>query len=108
RVFGVHGAEMDGSQAEALRNAVTLYQGDLLEGCYHDWCVYERERLQSDYLSMLDKLMSWCEAHRDYEAGLQYGHRVLRYERARECTHRRLMRLYYLPGDPTPALPQYT
>src|SRR5262249_42414165 len=107
QVSGIRGAEMDRSQAEALRHAIKLYQGDLLEGCYHDWCVYERERLQSDFLSMLDKLMSWCEVHQDYEAGLAYGHRVLRYERARECTHRRLMRLYYLAGDRTAALRQY-
>jgi DNA-binding SARP family transcriptional activator len=106
-VCGVQGAEMDDRQAEALRGAVQLYQGDLLEGCYQDWCVYERERLQSGYLMMLDKLMSWCEVHNDYEAGLTYGHRALRYERARECTHRRLMRLYYLAGDRTAALRQY-
>ncbi|MFL6275311.1 MAG: BTAD domain-containing putative transcriptional regulator [Blastocatellia bacterium] len=106
-VSGVQGAEMDDCQAEALRGAVQLYQGDLLEGCYQDWCVYERERLQSGYLTMLDKLMSWCEIHNDYEAELTYGHRVLRYERARECTHRRLMRLYYLAGDRTAALRQY-
>jgi DNA-binding SARP family transcriptional activator len=106
-VSGVRGAEMDDRQAEALRGAVQLYQGDLLDGCYQDWCVYERERLQSDYLTMLDKLMSWCEVHNDYEAGIAYGHRGLRYERARECTHRRLMRLYYLAGDRTAALRQY-
>lgn len=106
-VSGVQGAEMDDPQVEALRGAVQLYQGDLLEGCYQDWCVYERERLQSGYLTMLDKLMSWCEVHKDYEAGLAYGHRALRYERARECTHRRLMRLYYLAGDRTAALRQY-
>ena len=106
-VQGVDGADMDETQTEALRGAIQLYQGDLLEGSYQDWCLYERERLQSDYLTMLDKLMRWCEAHRDYEAGLAYGHRVLRYERARECTHRCLMRLYYLAGDRTAALRQY-
>jgi DNA-binding SARP family transcriptional activator len=106
-VSGVQGVEMDDRQAEALRGAVQLYQGDLLEGSYQDWCVYERERLQSGYLAMLDKLMSWCEVHKDYEAGLAYGHQVLRYEKARECTHRRLMRLYYLAGDRTAALRQY-
>jgi DNA-binding SARP family transcriptional activator len=56
---------------------------------------------------VLDKLMSWCVVHHAYEAGLAYGHQVLRYERARECTHRRLMRLYYLAGDRTAALRQY-
>ena len=107
RVNGTVGAALDDSQAEALRDAVGLYQGDLLEGCYQDWCLYERERLQSDYLMMLDKLMSWSEAHHEYEAGLAYGQRVMRYERARESTHRRLIRLYSLNGDRTSALRQY-
>lgn len=107
QVNGIRGAALSDSQADALRDAVQLYEGDLLEGCYQDWCLYERERLQSDYLVMLDKLMSWCEAHHQYEAGLAYGQCVMRYERARECTHRRLMRLYYLVGNRTAALRQY-
>lgn len=107
QVNGIRGAVLSDSQAQALRDAVRLYEGDLLEGCYEDWCLYERERLQSDYLVMLDKLMSWCEAHHEYEAGLAYGQCVMRYERARECTHRRLMRLYYLVGNRTAALRQY-
>jgi DNA-binding SARP family transcriptional activator len=59
------------------------------------------------YLGMLDKLMGYCEAHQDYEAGLVYGTRILRYDRARERTHRWLMRLHYLAGDRTEALRQY-
>lgn len=106
-VKGTVGAALDDSKAEALREAVGLYQGDLLEGCFQDWCLYERERLQSDYLMMLDKLMNWSEAHQEYEAGLAYGQIVMRYERARECTHRQLMRLYSLNGDRTSALRQY-
>ena len=62
---------------------------------------------RSNYLIMLDKLMNYCEAHRKYETGLSYGLRVSRYDRARESTHRRLMRLLYLAGDRTAALRQY-
>jgi DNA-binding SARP family transcriptional activator len=95
------GKSLDPSLAAALEDAVQLYQGDLLEGCYQDWCVYERERLQTNYLIMLDKLMSYCEAQQKYETGLEYGLRVLRYDRARESTYRRIMRLQYLSGDRT-------
>ena len=56
---------------------------------------------------MLDKMMSYCEAHKKYETGLAYGLRVLRYDRARKSTHRRLMHLHYLAGDRTAALRQY-
>lgn len=40
------------------------------------------------YLAMLDKLIVYCEAHHKYEAGLACGNRILRYDRARERTHR--------------------
>jgi DNA-binding SARP family transcriptional activator len=59
------------------------------------------------YLNVLNKLMANAEAHDDLESGLLYGHAVLRYDRAHERTHRRLMRLHYLAGDRTAALRQY-
>jgi len=107
QVKGVPGYQLNNEMAEALRGAVSLYKGDLLEGCYQDWCLYERERLHSMYLAMLDKLVGYSEAHGDYEAGLEYGMRILRHDRAREQTHRKMMRLHYLAGDRTGALHQY-
>jgi DNA-binding SARP family transcriptional activator len=107
RVQDVPGEVCDRALVAALRSAVDLYQGDLLEGWYQDWCLYERERLQNMYLTMLDKLMGFCESHNQYETGLVYGARILRHDRARERTHRRLMRLHVLAGDRAAALRQY-
>ena len=104
---GVPGHQLGEAVAASLDRAAALYRGDLLAGWYSDWCLYERERLQNMWLAMLDKLMSYCEASGQYEAGLAYGTRVLRDDRARERTHRRLMRLAYLAGDRTGALRQY-
>jgi DNA-binding SARP family transcriptional activator len=107
RVRGVPGEQLDEACFAQLRETTSLYQGDLLEGWCQDWCLYERERLQTMYLAMLDKLMGYCEVHGAFEAGLAYGDQVLRYDRAREQTHRRIMRLLYLAGDRTAALRQY-
>lgn len=87
--------------------ATKLYRGDLLPHCYQDWCIFERERLQSIYLILLDKLMAYCETHGRYEEGLIYGQQILRCDCAHERTHRRLMRLYAQSGDRTAALRQY-
>jgi DNA-binding SARP family transcriptional activator len=103
----IPGQELDPQRVQVLRDAVQLYQGPLLEGWYQDWCLLERERLQNMHLTMLDKLMSYCEVHHDYETSLLYGMRIMYYDRARERTHRRLMRLYYLLGDRAEALRQY-
>ena len=107
RVQKTPGQEFDISTAQLVQYTVQLYQGPLLEGWYQDWCLLERERLQSMYLALLDKLMSFSEAHFDYETGLLYGMRIMCYDRARERTHRRMMRLYYLLGDRAEALRQY-
>jgi len=104
---GVPGKQLDKSGAAMLKDAVQLYAGDLLDGCYQDWCLFESERLQNMYLSMLDKLMGYCEQHQDFEAGQSYGSTILRYDRASERTYRRLMHLQYLAGDRTGALRQY-
>jgi DNA-binding SARP family transcriptional activator len=104
---GVPGKHLDAQRAQAVEVAVHLYSGDLLEGCYQDWCLYERERLQNAYLVMLDKLISYCEEHQEYEKGLIYGTTILRFDRARESTYRQLMRLHYKADDRTGALRQY-
>ena len=106
-VQGKAGHDLDAETKRIVQEATELYKGDLLEGWYQDWCLYERERLQNMYLVMLDKLISYSEAHRDYELGLLYGSLILRYDRARERTHRQLMHLHYMSGDRTAALRQY-
>jgi len=94
-------------QTAEVRCAVQLYQGDLLQGWYEDWCIAERERHQHMYLALLEKLMEYYEAIADYQAGLECGMQILHCDRAREQTHRRQMRLYYLKGERTEALQQY-
>ncbi|HEY0004488.1 MAG TPA: BTAD domain-containing putative transcriptional regulator [Pyrinomonadaceae bacterium] len=106
-VQGVPGRELDAARAECLQRAVELYRGDLLEGWYQDWCLYERELLQNKYLMILDKLLSYSVSHQAYEPGQRYGALILRHDRARERAHRLLMRLQYLAGDRTGALRQY-
>lgn len=101
------GHELTDQQAQAIEAAIFLYGGDLIEAWYQDWCIYERDRLQLIYLAMLEQLMSYCEVRQRYPQGVAYGQRILRYDPARECTHRNLMRLYYHAGDRTTALRQF-
>lgn len=103
----IPGPQLTAAQVWILEEAVRVYTGDLLEGWFGDWCIYERERLQSMYLGALDKLVSHCEAGRNYTGGIAYAATILRYDRARERTYRQLMRLHYLAGDRTRALRDY-
>jgi two-component SAPR family response regulator len=105
---GMPGEQLDAATAAGVQDAVDLYQGDLLKGWYQDWCLHERERLQGLYLAMLDKLMGYCESQQRFDAVLHYAELSLRYNRAREGTHQRLMRLYYSAGDRVGALRRWT
>ncbi len=107
QVQGIPGSDLDAKNANMLHNVMPLYRGDLLDSWYQDWCLYERERFRNMYLAMLDKLTGYYESHQEYEIALNYGGRILRYDQARERTHRQLMRLQYLAGDRTAALRQY-
>lgn len=106
-VQGVLGHTLDRETCAVLQDTVDLYAGDLLEGWYPDWSLFERVRFEQMYLAMLDKIIDYCETHAEYEQGMAYGSRVLCIEPAHERTHRRLMRLYYMAGDRTSALRQY-
>lgn len=104
---GVAGRQLDAEKAQALRDAVSLYSDDLLPGYYQDWILFERERLQNMYLLMLDKLIVYLQFQGEYEVAQGYAATILRYDPARERTHRQLMHLYSLAGDRTSALRQF-
>jgi DNA-binding SARP family transcriptional activator len=106
-VRDVPAEHMTAEQAALLTEAVKLYQGDLVTGWYQDWCFLERERYQSMLLAMLDKVIDYCVVQQQFEQGIEFAMQVLRYDQARERSHRRLMRLYYLADNRTAALRQY-
>jgi len=101
------GPPLGDAEAQSLREVVSLYEGDLLEGWFCDWCIQERERHQFLFLSILDTLLGFCETRADYKSGVYYGSLILRYDNARESTHRRLMYFHYIMGHRTRALRQY-
>lgn len=51
--------------------------------------------------------MAFYESRGAYETSLAYGMRIMCYDRARERTHRQLMRLHYFLGDRAEAIRQY-
>lgn len=97
----------DESRLATLKAAADLYRGDLLEGWYQEWCLNDRERLQSLYLMLLDKIVSLSEKNHEYEEGIDYAMRILKCDRAHEVAHQHVMQLRYLSGDRAGALRQY-
>jgi DNA-binding SARP family transcriptional activator len=90
-----------------LREAVELYTGDLLEGCYDEWLFEERERLRQRYLDVLERLAALLEARGDDAEAILCAERLMRHDPLREETYRLLMRLHDARGDRARALRVY-
>jgi DNA-binding SARP family transcriptional activator len=92
---------------QALAEAVKLYRGDLLPGCYDEWVLPECERLQQAFLRALEQLLLLLEQERDYSGAISAAQRLLRHDPQHEVTYRHLMRLYAAIGDRAAALRVY-
>jgi predicted ATPase/DNA-binding SARP family transcriptional activator/transcriptional regulator with XRE-family HTH domain len=91
----------------ALEQAVSLYQGDLLPGCYDDWIQPHRERLREMMIGALEQLIKVAESQHDYRMAILYAQRLLRHDPLHEITYRRLMQLYALIGDRVSSIRTY-
>ena len=98
-----------GSEREvaALRDAVALYRGDLLEGCYDEWAVTEREGLRELYVSALRKLVESLVVRGDLEEATRFGREVVRRDPLGEAGYRQLMLVHDAAGDRAGAMRVY-
>ena len=99
--------QVKAEEVQALRKAMQLYIGELLEGHYDDWALRERERLRCYYLNCLNYMMNYCANHSLYETSLEYGRQLLCLDALHEDVHRQMMRLYLKTGQRALAVRQY-
>jgi len=92
-------AQHQGGERQALEAAVQCYQGDLLPGCYDEWILAERDRLQQAYIAGMERLIELLEAEGSYQAAIRLAQRLLRQDPLHESSYRCLMRLYAARGD---------
>jgi predicted ATPase/DNA-binding SARP family transcriptional activator len=103
-------AERAGNEIAAratLQEAIELYHGDLLPGCYDEWILPERERWRQIFIATLEQLIQLLENQGDYGTAIQAAQRLLRQDPLHEATYQRLMRLHALSGDRASALRIY-
>jgi len=87
--------------------AVALYGGDLLAGCYDEWLLPERERLRDRHADALERLCARREAEGEHAEAIRLAERLRRHDPLREETYRRLMRLHDARADRARALRVY-
>ncbi|HUG16713.1 MAG TPA: AAA family ATPase [Thermomicrobiales bacterium] len=97
----------DGDALSALRQAVDLYRGELLEGSYEEWLLSERELLSLRFRDALIRIASILEQRGQPDRALPYAERLLRHDPLDESACRLLMRLHDLSGDRARAMRVY-
>ena len=97
----------DAAPQGRLEAAVRLYQGDLMDGHDHPWCVYERQRLRLTLLEALERLMEIHMIRGEWRLAIERGRAVLSRDPLREHVHRQLMRCHHRMGDRPLAIRQY-
>lgn len=93
--------------AAALRQAVDIYAGDLLDGSYADWSLVERDRLRELFQTTLLELMVYHGKRREFSQAISFGQRIVREDPLREEVQRELIKLYALSNQPAQAMAQY-
>ena len=91
----------------ALRTAVGLYAGDLLEGSYDDWVIEQRERYRDRYLSGLGHLAAALADRGEHAEAIRHGRELVRCEPLDEHAYRLLMRVHAAAGDRAASIRAY-
>jgi DNA-binding SARP family transcriptional activator len=95
-------------QAEDLwRQAVELYQGDLLPHVDRPWCIAKREALRERYVEALSELGRCHESRGAFQGAITWYRRALAIDELREDLHRSVMRAYTQIGRRSDAIAHY-
>ena len=100
-------AQHDPLNAEPLKEAVDLYAGELLPGCYEEWLLALRQQMEQRIVAALEKLVTQLENSHVYAQGIDYAQRLVALDPLRETSYLKLMRLHTLAGNRSAAVRVY-
>lgn len=108
-----HRSETAGDEAGALRAAIALYRGDLLDGftlegaaAFDEWLAGERERLRLVALQAVRRMTALMRGRGELVRALGYARRLLTLDPWLEEAHRAVAELLALTGQHGAALQQ--
>jgi predicted ATPase/DNA-binding SARP family transcriptional activator len=107
-------SEVCPSCVRPLTEAVALARGEFLSGFslkdsfnFDDWQLFQADLLHRELDGVLQRLVQWHSAQREFEPAEGYARRRLALDPLDEDAHRQLMRLYAWSGRRSAALRQY-
>jgi predicted ATPase/DNA-binding SARP family transcriptional activator len=92
---------------DALRRAVEVYTGPLLEECPAEWAFTERATRAEQFLAALETLAGRAAARGDNGASIQYLRRAEALDPLRDSVVQQLMSSLAAAGDPAAAIQTY-
>ena len=99
--------QLSPADIEQLRQAVCLYQGDVLASFQEDWALRLRERHRRLQLGALARLMHLATLARAWPEAIRHGEAMLEIDELREDVCREVMRCHVAAGQRALALRQY-
>jgi predicted ATPase/DNA-binding SARP family transcriptional activator len=98
---------LDGSHADDLISAVSIYRGELLPGFYDEWVFAERDRLHALFEAIMARLLELLLAERRWAEVLDWAMRWIALGQWPEPAYRALMSAYASTGDLSKAVATY-
>jgi len=95
------------SRDAALKEAETLYRGDLLDGLNDEWCEDERRYLRALYARLLKQAVDSSKSAAEFDRAIGYARKLVALDPLDEDSQRELMILYHLTGNRGAALLHY-
>lgn len=92
---------------ERARQALQLYRGPYLDGCYMDWALKIRDRLEAQMVEAARRLGRWAEGQGRLAEALECAQRVLEIDPCCQQAHLLAMSAHLGQGRPEAALRQY-
>lgn len=93
--------------ASSYEDAIKLYRGEFMQGCYDAWAEEARAYYREYYLHMLEALVAAALKAEEWSRSLHLAHQVLRDDPFREDVHSMIMRAYAAQGNRAAVKEQY-
>lgn len=106
-IYQAHEQTDPAASLSFLMQAASLYRGELVPGVYDQWACELRDGLSEMHLSVLRSIVRLSTTAGDYSLALKYAQQCVALDSLREESHRDLMRIYALMGEPSAALRQF-
>jgi len=96
-----------GQDLERARRVSQLYRGPYLDGCYMEWAMPIRTRLEREVAALLFALAGWCRGQGRLAEAQEYVQRTLDIDPCHQEGHRLAIEVFGATGRPEEAVRQF-